>query len=218
MARNVLTYFPQVPAVPNLPLAPRHWDTSYQDQFASVLRLYFNQTTGLLSAVMGNQGGRFLDRPLGSFYDSTRQVAVSTTVAYAIAIGNANFSNGVELTSGTRIKTTAPGLYNLQVAVQLANTDNASQDVDIWFRQNGSDIVNSNSRIGLAARKAVGDPFHALVTPNLFVNMVSGDYVEVMWRTTNVNAFIEAYAAGTAPTRPAIPSVIATMAFVSAPL
>jgi hypothetical protein len=30
-------------ASPNLPLAPDEWDRRYQDQFANVLRLYFNR-------------------------------------------------------------------------------------------------------------------------------------------------------------------------------
>ena len=30
-------------AAPNLPLAPKDWDQRYQDQFANVLRLYFNR-------------------------------------------------------------------------------------------------------------------------------------------------------------------------------
>ena len=30
-------------AAPNLPLAPEVWDRRYQDQFANVLRLYFNR-------------------------------------------------------------------------------------------------------------------------------------------------------------------------------
>jgi hypothetical protein len=46
--------------------------------------------------------------------------------------------------------------------------------------------------------------------------MQANDYVELVWRTSNVGANIINYAAGTSPTRPSIPSVIATMTFVSA--
>jgi hypothetical protein len=35
-------------AAPNLPLAPAEWNSQYQDQFANVLRLYFNQLDKLL--------------------------------------------------------------------------------------------------------------------------------------------------------------------------
>ena len=37
------------PKAPNLPLAPAEYARSYSDQFASVLRLYFNQLDGYLS-------------------------------------------------------------------------------------------------------------------------------------------------------------------------
>jgi len=43
----------------------------------------------------------------------------------------------------------------------------------------------------------------------------ANDYVEIMWRTTDTGVSIEHYAAGTSPTRPAVPSAIATMSFVS---
>jgi hypothetical protein len=46
--------------------------------------------------------------------------------------------------------------------------------------------------------------------------MQANDYVELVWCTTDVLAKIVAYAAGTSPTRPSIPSVIATLTFVSA--
>ena len=36
-------------AAPNLPLAPEEWDRRYQDQFANVLRLYFNRLDDFIS-------------------------------------------------------------------------------------------------------------------------------------------------------------------------
>jgi hypothetical protein len=110
------------------------------------------------------------------------------------------------------------GVYNLQFSIQLNNTGTAPCDVDVWVRQNGADIPNSNSRLGLSARKGPGDPFHVLVSLNIFADMKEGDYLELVWRTSDVNAGILGYVAGTSPTRPAIPSVITTLSFVSAPL
>jgi hypothetical protein len=122
----------------------------------------------------------------------------------------------VSLASGTNFTVAASGVYNVQTSIQLANYDNASQDVDIWLRKNGTDIANSNSRVGLAARKAVGNPYHTVFTVNFLVSMNAGDYVQLVWSTSNVNAYIEAYAAGVTQTRPAVPSVITTLTFVSA--
>jgi hypothetical protein len=36
-------------AAPNLPLAPQEWARRYQDQFANVLRLYFNRLDDFIS-------------------------------------------------------------------------------------------------------------------------------------------------------------------------
>jgi hypothetical protein len=46
--------------------------------------------------------------------------------------------------------------------------------------------------------------------------LAATDYVELVWETTSTNASIQYYAAGTSPTRPAIPSAIVTLSFVSA--
>jgi hypothetical protein len=51
---------------------------------------------------------------------------------------------------------------------------------------------------------------------NLFATLAATDYVELVWETTSTNASIQYYAAGTSPTRPAIPSAIVTLSFVSA--
>jgi hypothetical protein len=120
------------------------------------------------------------------------------------------------MVSGSRITVANAGMYNLQFSVQLNNSVNATEDIDIWFRKNGTDIPASNSRFGLAPRKDVSNPFHIIAGLNYFVDMQANDYVQLVWCTSNVGANIINYAAGTSPTRPSIPSVIATMTFVSA--
>lgn len=73
------------PAAPNLPLAPNQWDRQYQDQFANVLRLYFNQLSFLLQQLSGSKGGYHLSFPFGSFFEdgtttlSSNITNVSTT-------------------------------------------------------------------------------------------------------------------------------------------
>jgi hypothetical protein len=76
-------------------------------------------------------------------------------------------------------------------------------------------VANSNSRFGFAPRKSAGDPYHTIAALNYFVSLNATDYVEIMWRPTDVGVTIEKYAAGTSPTRPAVPSAIVTMSFVS---
>jgi hypothetical protein len=87
--------------------------------------------------------------------------------------------------------------------------------VDVWLRKNGTNIANSNSRFHPPARKSGGDPSHLIAALNLFVSLAANDYVEIMWRPTDVGVSLEHFATSSSPTRPAVPSVIATLSFVS---
>ena len=206
-------------ASPNLPLAPTDYDSRYQEQLNNVLRLYFNRLDAILEQLKigsGSIDGSGLRLPYGAFQDSTDQVAVSTTVAYPVTFNTTDFSNGVTVASGSRITVANTGLWNLQFSIQLTNTTNATHDVDIWFRVNGTNVPASNSRFGLAQRKSPGDPYHIIAALNYFVSLNATDYVEIMWRTNDVGVSIEHYPVSASPTRPAVPSAIATMSFVSA--
>jgi len=200
-----------------LATAPVDYNRQYQDQLNNQLRLYFTQIDGFTAALLDAQATRYLSAPYGSFFSTATQTAANTTTAYPITFSNTAVSNGVTLVSSSRLTVEHAGLYNLQFSAQLENTTSASVDIDIWFRKNGdtSTIADSNSRFGLAPRKGAGDPFHMIGTVNLFIDLQAADYVELVWCTTNVGADIKTYAAGTSPTRPAIPSMIATMTYVS---
>jgi hypothetical protein len=203
------------PQPPNLPYAPQEWTPTYQEQLNNVLRLYFNRLSNVTKNLLGPEGGQFINMPFGSFYDTTDQTAASTTTAYAVTLNTTLLSNNVSLVDSTKITFATDGVYNIQFSIQLSNNDNATQDIDIWFRKNGVDIDNSNSRFGLAPRKSAGDPYHVIGSLNFVDSFVADDYVELYWRTSSTNAYIEYYSAPSSPTRPAIPSVILTATFVS---
>jgi len=153
--------------------------------------------------------------PYGSFQDSTDQTAASTTVAYPMTFNTTDFSNGVYLSNSSRLNVRNAGIYNLQFSVQLENTDNAQHDVDIWFRKNGTNITASNSMFTVPARKSASIFGHVIAAINYFVELAVNDYVEIVWRTENIGVTLEQTAAQSSPTRPATPSVIATMQYVA---
>ena len=179
------------------------------------LNIFARKLTSVLGSLFGPRGGKFLNNPHGAFQDSTDQTAANTTTAYAVTFNTTDFSNGVTIASNSRITVADSGIWNLQFSIQFTNTTNASQDVDVWFRVNGTNVANSNSRFGFAPRKGVGDPFHIIAAINYFVSLNATDYVEIMWRPTDIGVQIEQYAASASPTRPAVPSAIVTMSFVS---
>jgi hypothetical protein len=153
--------------------------------------------------------------PYGAFQDSTDQTAASTTVAYPMTFNTTDFSNGVYLSNSSRMNVRNAGIYNLQFSVQLQNTDNVQQTVDIWFRKNGTDITASNSMFTVPARKSASIYGHLIGAINYFVELVANDYVEIVWRAESTLVSIEQLPAQTSPTRPATPSVIATMQYVA---
>jgi hypothetical protein len=205
----------QTPAVPDLPNPQDRYDRLTVAQTNGALRTFFLKLTNALQSIASPRGGRFLNNPYGAFQDGTDQTAANTTTAYAITFDTTDFNNGVTLSNSSRLNVSQAGIYNIQFSVQLVNTTNASVDIDIWFRKNGTNIDKSNSRFGLAPRKSLGDPFHLIGAMNLFASLDTNDYVQLMWRTSDVGAYIEHYAASSTPTRPSIPSVIVTVTFVS---
>jgi len=205
----------QTPATPDLPNPQDSYDRLTVAQTNAALRTFFLKLTNVLQTLASPRGGKYLNNPYGAFLDLTDQVAANTTTAYAITFDTTDLSNGVTLSNSSRLNVSQAGIYNIQFSVQLTNTTNAPQDVDIWFRKNGTNIDKSNSRFGFAARKSPSDPFHIVAAMNLFVSLDTNDYVELMWRPTDVGVAIEHYAVSSTPTRPVIPSVIATVTFVS---
>jgi hypothetical protein len=214
MATN-LTQQLDTPAPPNLGTPDVLYSESYFRQTNGGLNVYFNKLRNLFGALLGSRGGKWMNNPYGAFQDSTDQTAANTTTAYAITFDTTDFTNGVTLSNSSRLNVAQAGIYNVQFSIQFKNTTNDGQDVDVWLRKNGTNIANSNSRFHLPARKSGGDPSHLIAALNLFVSLAANDYVEIMWRPTDVGVSLEHFATSSSPTRPAIPSVIATLSFVS---
>lgn len=204
----------RVPA-PNLPLAPKEYSSRYIEQLNNVLRLYFNQLDNFTRELNASSSTAGLRAPYGAFSDFTSQTTTVNT-ATLMALSTTDFYNGVTLDTGSKITVANPGIYNLQFSTQFQNLDNAPQDLYVWLKQNGTDIVGSTGKIGMPARKNIADPFHDIKGWNYFLSMNANDYVQIYWSTTSANVTIETYAASGTPTKPSTASVVATMSFVSA--
>jgi hypothetical protein len=164
--------------------------------------------------LLGPDGGQFLSNPFGAWSSDSDQVAVSTTAAYAVTFDVTDVSDSVYLNGNSKMTVTYPGIYNLQFSIQFANTSVQIHDVDVWAAVNGVNLDNSNSRFSVPNSHG-GTDGHLIAALNLFLTMQTGDYVELYWHTDDTNVLIEQINAASSPTRPATPSVIATMSFVS---
>jgi hypothetical protein len=205
---------------PRLPTAPSQYEARYQDQFADVLRLYFNQLDNIIgqlktgSGAIDGSGVRF---PYGAFSSNQDQTTTANT-ATLMTLNTTDFSNSVGLDTGSKIKATTAGIYNLQFSTQFQNTDNQIQDISIWLKQNGTDIPGSTGFVSIPARKSAsaGEEAHEIIGWNYYLSMNADDYVQIYWSATNASVTIQYYPTSTSPTRPSTQSVVATMTFVSA--
>ena len=199
---------------PALPQAPEEYERNFVDKYSSMLRLYFNQLDNALSALLGGQGGAYLNTPYGAFSSYVSQSAPANT-ATQLFMTQTDFNNGVSLVASSMMVAN-PGIYNMQFSVQVENNDNAPQDVYFWLKQNGTDILGSTGKIGMPAHKNPGDPSHDIKGWNYFLSMNAGDSVQIWWSATDALVTIPTYVASILPTKPSTASVVATMTFVSA--
>ena len=200
------------PTAPNLPLAPDQYDRQFQDQFESILRLYFNQLDNVFGALLGPTGAKYLKFPYGAFSSDQDQTAIANT-ATLMTLNTTDFANEVSISS-SEITVVNAGIYNLQFSAQFQNTDTAFQDVYIWLRQNGVDIPGSTGFVSVPNRHA-GTNGHTIIGWNYFLNMAAGDHIEIYWSVPNTAVSIQHIAASGSPTKPATQSVVVTMSFVS---
>lgn len=165
--------------------------------------VYVSGTTVTISAAMtAGASGTYSFRPWG--YQGTYSVSPSQTVASTTITGVAS----------SKIYVDQPGLYNVQFSFQFTNTDTQIHDIDIWFKKNDATLANSNSQFSVP-NKHGGVNGHLIASMNYPIELNADDYFEIVWHTANSAVFIEAIPVQTAPIRPATPSVIVTVFFVS---
>lgn len=205
-------------AAPNLPLAPREWDQRFQDQFANVLRLYFNRLDDFIARLKASDAassdGSGLSFPSGAFHDTTTQTQTTVNTAKAVTFNATDYSNGVALgTTTSHVVVSKAGYYNFQFSAQLDKASGATASIWIWPKVNGSNITASASKVSIQGTTAESVPSWNFVLP-----MNANDYFELYWLTDDTNVQIKYEAGfGVAPNNvPAIPSVILTATFVSA--
>ena len=144
----------------------------------------------------------------GQFSDTTIQSGSAYT-AYSMKLNTTDFAHNVNITNGSRITPTNTGIYNLQFSAQLTNTANTNITYDIWLAYTGSNVANSNTQIDV--NKSAGQLGRMVAAWNWMLPINANDYVEIKWSCNASTGQIFATGSASNPTRPAIPSVIATL-------
>ena len=186
--------------------------------------------TAIINTQMGDEfyggrfygDGRYLETPYNQFWHNADQTAANTYTAYGVKLNQDDFPNGISISNDSRINFTDPGVYLVTYSLSFTNSTNDTQEIDIWFRYEGTDIAASNSRFTIPPRKSTGSNSYLIaVTPFMVDIVAANDYIEIMWKVSDTGVTMEYLAAvtsnpGVTPAIPATPSAIVTVQFISA--
>jgi hypothetical protein len=172
---------------------------------------------GFAGGIRGFQNSNGIILPQAMMISDQDQTNASITGENLLTFAPA-FSNGITVESGSRIKVPCAGQYLVTFTLQVTNRSNTAAEFEVWAKDTGVNYPLSNTRFDVPARKTASIWSHVVpaITGIFTVDDPTNDYLEVAWWSDNIDIYLENYAAGTSPTRPAIPSVILTINFVSA--
>lgn len=214
MATLVTKHILNPTKAPLLPLAPVQYDQRYGTDLTNALRLYFNQLDNLNLTAFGSQGGRFINNPYAAIQRTTDVTFVVNTPKQ-ITFDQNDYINGCVNDGTDGIHVNYAGIYNYQFSVQFKNTDTQIHSAWVWLRVNGVDVAGTGSKFDVIAKHGGIDGF-VIGAANFYVQLQADDYVEMWAAASNTAVTFDAAGASTSPfTMPAIPSVVATLSFVS---
>lgn len=195
---------------PALPFGGAEYTRQFQDQFNDILRLYFNQLTGVVNNVIGTNGGQYVDCPNGLFFNTADQTFLATGTAYPVDFNQSYLTNAVRLrgTSTSEIEVLVSGVYNFQYTAQLLSTNSSPKTLYLWISRNGTDIGFSTRAHTLAAN---GE--YAELNWSFNIDLAAGEYIELRASVTNTD--IEIHADPATPPYPGIPSSVLTVNFIA---
>ena len=144
----------------------------------------------------------------GSFYDTTTQINPVANAANSMSFNETAITNGVSLSGSTSpfntyIKTETAGVYNIQFSAQIDKTDGGEDNIDIWIRKNGTDLIDTATSLTLPKNN------NRLVAAwNWFVQSATNDYYQIIWSSADTDMRLLAEVSSSL--HPGIPSVILT--------
>lgn len=219
-AKQITNILPTI--APRLPSATVEYGQQYQDQFSNILRLYFNGIDTTFSGLLGDTktgtqqhpGGSYLAFPYAAVQRTTDKTFAANT-ATQVTFDTNDFLNDCSNDGTDGIHVNAAGTYNYQFSAQFANPDTQIHTVYIWLRKNGTDIAGTGSKFDVPSKHGTSDGY-LIAACNFYVQLNAGDYIEMWAAADSTQPYMEAYAAQTSPfAMPSIPSVVATLSFVS---
>lgn len=221
---------------PPLPIAGSDYRQDYFAQLIRALGLYFNQldskTPVQWEQVIADNftGGLFsgdgygITLPHIAASDSTDQYATGNDIPTVVAWDTLDSSSGWTLNAPGSATAQHAGIYKITYSLQLVNDANAIHEADVWLRVNGVDVPNSATKFTLPARKSATIPAYICAYSEVTFAVNENDEIELYWATDQaatsggtLGVYILHDAAQAAPyARPAIPSALGSIVFISA--
>jgi hypothetical protein len=220
-----------------LPNPPLEYSPEHFRQMTRILEIYFNQldskTPNFAQSYRADNffGGNFFGEGYGlrlphvAASDSTDQVATGNNTATVVNWDTLESGYGWTLNAPGSATADFAGVYKITYSLQFINTANAIHYATVWLRVNGSDVANSATTFFLPARKSGSEFAYTVGYSEATFSIDAGDEVELYWATDlagdptvptdgvymfHDDAQVSPFA------RPAIPSAIGSITFVSA--
>ena len=136
----------------------------------------------------------------GSFDASIDQTIGTINTATAVALNNTEVSNGVSLSSGSRLTVASTGFYQVDAVLQLTSTNTSAKNVYFWLRKNGTDVSFTTRAVTINLNNGF-----LPISLTYTMSLTAGDYVELYWAATDTAVTLDAIAASAfAPSGPSV--------------
>ena len=130
---------------------------------------------------------------------STDQTATSINTAYALTFTQTLAAGIAAGTPASRLVISEGGQFFVSFAAQIASSSASTLTFYFWFRINGVDVPHSTMENSLHRNNAT-----LATSRSTILQLVSNDYVELMWAVDSTNGTLQASAATAfAPANPA---------------
>ena len=187
----------------------------------------FNNLTGSnINASLFTGAGQQINFPHIAASDSGDQYADADDDPTIVTWDTLAESAGFTLNVNNTATATYSGVYKIDYSLQFANTANAAHDVYVWLQVNGSDVADSMTSFTLPARKSAGVPSYLCAYSSITFDIQAGQSIGLWWATDLAynpvgpvdGVYMEHIPVQTTPyNRPAAPSAIGSIVYVSAP-
>jgi hypothetical protein len=208
---------------PNLPMAPSQYAPQFHEQFSNALRLYFAQVDNTNAALLGPDGGHFLENPHIAAQNNADQYATGDNVPTQVLFDVLDSISGFTLDPTGYATANQNGVYKIDFSLQFANTDNAQHDAFVWLQTNGTVVPGSSSRFTVPARKSAGVFGYVVGYSSITFEIQKNDQIRLWWATEKaataggvLGVLMDSLPAQASPyIRPANPSAVGSIVFVS---